>query len=218
MKRFLQVACGLALAAAPLAAGPVYLPVALNEIDGAYQRTTEVWVTNPDGAIQGFVVRRISSGGDGTLRTTGDEIGPYYLAPGESRRFDDLVPGGFRGMLELDGATVLHFSAALTSKTLQGLKVSESEIPVLTQADLSPSNEPVLLQGLERAGTTLTTNFGLVNLSHSPNACTVSLRQKDGLLIIQNVNLNLAPLTQAQFDDTFAILGLSVVPEGARAG
>jgi hypothetical protein len=43
------------------------------------------------------------------------------------------------------------------------------------------------------------------------------LRRKDGLLIIQNVALTVQGLSMVQFDDAFGILGLPVVPEGARA-
>jgi len=218
MKKFLQVMCGLALAAAPLAAvGPVYVPTAINEVDGAYQRVTEVWVTNPDSAIQGFVMRRIGTGADGTGRTPGDELGPFYLNPGESRRFTTLVPVGFRGMLELDGASVLRFTGVLTTRTLQGVKVNESELPVLSHHELYPTNDVAVLQGLERLGATKTTNLGFANLGHADTTCAMTLRQKDGLLIIQNVAFNVQALSMMQFDDAFGILGLPVVPEGARA-
>ena len=91
MKRSLLALCTLALAAAPALAGPVYLPAAINETDGAYVRATELWVTNPDTQIQGFVVRYLSDVSDGTVRSDGDETGPYYVAPGESKRFTTLV-------------------------------------------------------------------------------------------------------------------------------
>ena len=218
MKRTLQVLCGLALAAAPLAAaGPVYLPVAINEVDGAYQRVTELWVTNPDSAIQGFVIRNLTTATDGTTREAGDELGPVYLYPGESRRFTTVVPVGFRGMLELDGAPVLQFKGVLTSRTLQGIKVSETEVPVITHKDLHEGNEVVMLQGLERMGANTTANLGVANFSSSDTTCYVSLRKKDGLLIVQNVALSLEPLSMIQFDDALGILGLLVVPEGARA-
>lgn len=216
MKRTLLAVCGLALAAAPLAAGPVYVPVALNETDGAYRRTVDVFVTNPDSSVQGFVVRYLAASTDGTTREDGDEIGPFYLVPGETKRFNDLVPAGFRGMLELDGATMLQLKGALTARTLQGVKVSEAEVPVLTQYELVSPGQVVFLQGLERFATTITSNVGFVNMGHSPATCHVAVRAKDGILIVQNVTIPLAALSQYQFDDTLAILGLSVVAEGAR--
>ena len=218
MKRFIQVLCGLALAAAPVAAtGPVYVPLAINEVDGAYHRTTEVWVTNPDSVVQGFVMRRLATATNGTTRAAGDELGPFYLAAGQSIRFTTLVPIGFRGMLELDGATSLQFRGALTTRTLQGVKVSESEIPVMSGKELYQGNEIVMLQGLERFGATQTANLGIANFGTATATCAITLRQKDGLLIVQNVAVNLQPLSMIQFDDAFAILNLPVVPEGARA-
>lgn len=217
MKRSLLALAALALAAAPALAGPVYLPGAIREIDGAYVRTTELWATNPDTVIQGFVVRNLAATANGTVRTNGDERGPFYLAPGETKRFTDLVPSGFRGMLELDGAPVLQFSGALTVRNLTGTKVAEAEIPVLDQTELAPAGSTLGLQGMERAGSTVTTNLGVVNLSQTTAACVITVRQKDGLLVIQNVPITLPGLSSVQFDDALAILGLSSVAEGARA-
>lgn len=217
MKLALKALCCLALAAAPLAAGPVYLPVAFNFTDGAYVRSTGLWVTNPDTAVQGFVVRYLPALTDGTTREDGDETGPYYLLPGQTLLVEGLVPAGFRGMLELDGFVGLQFNGALIVKTLQGVKVHEAEIPVLTQADLAVANDTLVLQGLEKVGSATTSNLGLVNMGHASARCYVGLRQKDGLLIIQNAVVDLAPLAQVEFADVFSILGLAIVPEGARA-
>jgi len=217
MKRTLLALCTLSLIAAPVAAGPVYLPGAIHETDGAYLRATELWVTNPDTVVQGFVVRYLAAATNGTVRSDGDETGPYYLAPGESKRFTNLVPNGFRGMLELDGALMLQFNGALTVRNANGAQVGEAEVPVLTQADLALAGSALTLQGWERAGSTLTTNLGMVNLAHNAAHCTVAIRQRDGLLIIQNVPINLAPLSMLQFDDALAIVGQTTVPEGARA-
>ena len=217
MKRTLLALCTLALAAAPVLAGPVYLPAAINQTEGAYTQVTELWATNPDTAIQGFVVRYISGTANGTIRVAGDETGPYYLAPGESKRFTNLVPAGFRGLLELDGATMLRFSGALTTRNLNGTKVAESEVPVLDQVEIAPAGSTILLQGWERSGSTLTSSLGVVNLAHTAAQCTITIRLKDGLLAVQNVPINLQPLTQVQFDDALAVLGLTNVAEGARS-
>ena len=217
MKRTLLALCTLALAAAPAVAGPVYLPAAINEADGGYVRTTEFWATNPDSVIQGFVVRYIAATASGIVRTTGDETGPYYLAPGESKRFTSLVPSGFRGILELDGSPLLQFSGVLTVRGQSGGKVAEDEIPVLDQTELFAAGQTIALQGMERSGSTLTSNLGLVNLSQATTRCTVTIRQRDGLLVVQNVPIDLAPLTSVQFDDALGILGQTSISEGARS-
>ena len=216
MQRTLLALCTLALAAAPVLAGPVYLPGAINEVDGAYVRSTEIWVTNPDVGVQGFVARRIPAGTNGTVRTPGDELGPYYLAPAESKRYSDFVPSGFRGIIELDGAPMLQFSGVLTVRTVNGSKVAEAEVPVLNQLDISAPGSWVALQGWERAGSTVTTNLGIVNLAHSPAVCSVHIRKRDGLLVVQNVPISVQPLSSVQFDDALALVGQVSVAEGAR--
>lgn len=206
-----------ALAAAPLAAGPIYLPIGLHETDGGYVRNTDIWVTNPDTVTQGFVVRYIAQLANGTTRTQGDETGPYYVGAGETKRYSELIPAGFRGLLEIDGAAMLEFNGMLTTRGLQGAIAHESEIPLLTQVDLAPAGGSLWLQAWERSGTTTTTNLGIVNLSQVAAHCTVDVRQKDGLLIVQGVGLDLAPLTVVQFDDALGILGQTTVQAGARA-
>ncbi|MEO7794428.1 MAG: hypothetical protein ABIV06_06600 [Thermoanaerobaculia bacterium] len=217
MKHTLIALATLALAAAPAVAGPVYLPAAVNEVDGAYTRMTDLWVTNPDAAIQGFVVRYLPETSNGTTRVAGDEQGPFYLAPGESKRYSDLIPRGFRGLLELDGSVVLQFSGALTVRNVNGTKVSESEVPVLDQTELVGAGKVVALQGLERAGALVTTNLGVVNLAHSAAHCTITIRHKNGLLAIQNVPVDLPPVSSIQFDDALGLIGLTLATEGARA-
>ena len=105
MKRTLLALCTLALAAAPVLAGPVYLPAAIHETDGAYVRSDRA-LGDQSGYRRAGIRRALPlrQHANGTLRVAGDETGPYYLAPGESKRFTNLVPAGFRGMLELDGA------------------------------------------------------------------------------------------------------------------
>ncbi len=218
MKRLLLAACSLALAAAPAFAGPVYLPVAINEVDGIYQHVTELWATNDDDVVQGFVIRYLTSVTDGTTREEGDEIGPYYLLPRESRRFTNLIPPGFRGMLELDGSATMQFSAELTSRLVQtGQKVAEASLPVLGSQQLGAAGDTLFVQGWERVAATYTTNFGLVNFGHAQANCSVAVRHKDGLLILQGATIVLPALSHVQFDDALGLLGLSNVVEGAHA-
>ncbi|MEO8276105.1 MAG: hypothetical protein ABI639_07780 [Thermoanaerobaculia bacterium] len=206
-----------AAVAAPLVAGPIYLPLALHETDGAYVRNSDLWVTNPDAVTQGFVVRYIAALANGTTRTAGDETGPYYVGAGESKRFSSLVPDGFTGMLEIDGAAILEFNGALTVRNGQGTIVSEAEIPVLTQVDLAAANTKLNLLAWRRSGTTTTTNLGIVNAGAAAAHCTIDVRLRDGLLVVQGVGFDLQPLTLVHFGDALGALGLTTVIEGARA-
>ena len=120
-------------------------------------------------------------------------------------------------MLELDGALLLQFSGALTVRNQNGSKVAEADIPLIDQSEIFAAGSSAALQGWERAGSTVTTNLGIVNLAHSVANCTVTVRLKDGLLAVQNVPITLQPLTSVQFDDALAILGISNATEGGRS-
>ena len=201
---------------APLSAGMLYVPVGLNESGATSIRNTELWVTNPsDAAVIGFYARFIPSLSDGTL--IAGETPVYYVLPGQSLRFTDLVPQGGRGMIEIEGSPELIVTARLAPQAV-GFDVDPEpvDVPVLGSKDLIPAGGAAWLQGFERAGTTRTSNLGVANLAHVANNCTVDVRQADGLLILQNVGFKLPPLSMAQFDDAFALLGLTNVAWGAR--
>ncbi len=218
MKRSLLLLCCFALAATPVLAGPVYVPLAIRDGGQPYVHVTEVWATNPDDVVQGFVIRYLSSLTDGTTREEGDEVGPFYLMPQETKRFETLVPPGFRGMLELDGSRTMQFSAALTTRLSQtNQKIAEAHLPVLGSDQLAAAGEGLYLQGWERIASNLTTNLGIINFGNVPATCTVGIRQKDGLLVLQGVSLDLPALSHVQFDDAPGLLQLTNVPEGMRS-
>lgn len=206
---------GFALVA-PLSAGLVYVPVGLNESADSTIRNTELWVTNPtDASVLGFFARFIPSFADGTAPA--GEAPARFIAPGESLRFTDLIPQGGRGMLEIEGSPELIISARLAPDAVGFANDPEPvEVPVLGSKDLIPPGGSAWLQGFERSGSTRYANLGVVNLAHTAATCTVDVRQADGLLIVQNVSFPMAPLSQVQFDDAFALLGLTNVAWGAR--
>jgi hypothetical protein len=206
---------GFALVA-PLSAGLVYVPVGLNESADSTIRNTELWVTNPtDASVLGFFARFIPSFTNGTQIT--GEVPARFIAPGESLRFTDLIPQGGRGMLEIEGSPELIISARLAPDAVGFANDPEPvEVPVLGSKDLIPAGGSAWLQGFERSGSLRYANLGIVNLAHTAATCTVDVRQADGLLIVQNVSFPMAPLSQVQFDDAFALLGLTNVAWGAR--
>lgn len=206
---------GIALVA-PAFAGVLYVPIAINTTDDDVTRRTELWVTNPsDTDIAGFFATFIPSLADGTVRDAEPPV--YFVAPGESVRFGDLVPPGGVGMLEIEGSPGLVVSARLVSDVSGFNEMPEpDELPVLGSSNILPAGGTAWLQGFERADDSRFSNLGLVNLSHTTMNCTLDVRHADGLLIVQNINLPLPPLSQVQFEDAFALLPLSYVPPGAR--
>ncbi len=110
----IPVLLGAALVA-PAFAGMLYVPIAVNTTDGDVTSRTELWVTNPsDSDLAGFFATFIPALADGTVRE--GEPPSYFVAPGESVRFGDLVPQGAVGMLEIEGSPGLVVSARLVSE------------------------------------------------------------------------------------------------------
>ncbi len=201
----------------PATAGMLYVPVAINETVGDVVFNTELWVTNPtDGDVLGFFATFLPAGLDGTVRPAGAVPPAYFVAPGQSVRFADLVPGG-GGMLEIEGSPQLIVSAKLTSRvTGFGNDLEPVDLPILTSKNLLPAGTNAWLQGFEKEGGERFANLGIVNLGQVATTCNLDVRQADGLLMIQNVNFQVAPLTRLQFNDALALLGVTNVAWGAR--
>ncbi len=201
----------------PASAGVLYVPVAINETVDNVNRNTELWVTNPtDSAVLGFYAYFIPMGTDGTVRDPNVEPPAYFVAPGASVRFNNLVPGG-RGMLEIEGSPELIVTAKLVSRAIGfGVDPEPVDLPVVSQRNLIEAGGSAWLLGFEKQGTYRYSNLGVNNLGQQTTNCTVDVRQADGLLIVQNVSFQVPALTLLQFEDAFSLLGLSNVAWGAR--
>jgi len=201
---------------APAWAGMLYVPIAVNQTDGDLTRRTELWVTNPSETdVLGFFATFIPALADGTAREGEPPV--YWVSPGASVRFGDLVPQGGRGMLEIEGSPGLVVSARLVTDVSGFAEEPEAvELPVLGSGNILAAGASAWLQGFERVDDSRYSNVGLVNLGHASMTCALDLRHADGLLIVQNINLAMPPLSMVQFDDAFSLLPVSFVPEGAR--
>jgi hypothetical protein len=206
------------VAAAPASAGLLYVPTAFSVNDGDTLRRTELLVTNPsDTAVLGFFARFLPALTDGTQRAGLPEPPVYFIAPGQSARFSDLIPAGQRGLLEIEGSPELVVSARLVSDVVGFNDDPEPvDLPVLSSKNAVAANGSIWLQGLEKEGSLRRSNLGVVNLGFAAATCSLDIRQVDGLLVLQNVTFPLPPLSQVQYDDAFGLLGLNSVPEGAR--
>jgi hypothetical protein len=217
LRRLTLVLLATAFAAAlPAFAGTIYVPVVLNsDSPGGFHRQTEVWATNSQESINGYYTYFIPSFADGTVRTT--ERGLDFLGPFETKQLTNLAAPGATGMLELDGAPAIHFSARIATYDAQQNLVDAVEVPIISSENLEPAGRTIYVQGWEKVGADRVTNVGFANLAQAQNHCTVDLRQRDGLLIVQGVQLTLPALTQVQFDDALSLLGLNAVEAGAKA-
>jgi hypothetical protein len=198
----------------PLAAGVLYVP-AVHEVQGNVVIRTEVWATNPSlNEVLGFYALFIPSLQDGTQRSGDRPV--FFVAPGQSVRFSNLVPPNQTGMLEIEGSPNLLLSARLAVDVIdQGGEPEPEEVPMIGSGTLIPANGEAWLHGLGKQGSQRYTNVGLMNLGHQAATCTVEARRADGLLLVQNVQVSLPPLSHVQFNDAFSLLQLSAVADGA---
>jgi len=215
LRTAILVLLGAALVA-PAWAGMLYVPIAINLNEDGITRRTEVWISNPsDSDLGGFFSTFIPALADGTARE--GEPPAYFVAPGESVRFTDLVPAGGAGMLEIEGSPGLVVSARLVTEVAGFNEDPEPvELPVLGSGNILPAGHRAWLQGMERLDDYRYSNFGIVNLGQSTMNCSLDVRQASGLLIIQNVNIPMPPLSMVQYKDAFQLLPLPYVPTGAR--
>jgi len=202
--------------AAPVFAGMLYVPIAVNRYADGVTNRTEVWISNPsDTDLGGFFSTYLPALSDGTVRT--EEPPAYFVAPGESVRFTDLVPADGFGMLEIEASPGLVVSARLVTE-VDGLnEIPEPvELPVLGSGNILPAGHRAWLQGLERLDDYRYSNFGIVNLGQATMNCSLDVRHASGLLIVQNINIPMPPLSMVQYNDAFSLLPLPYVPTGAR--
>ena len=197
----------LALLAAPIFAGSVYVPYASDVTVGGQQYEIWVWASNdyPDilGLAEHFFIPSFQDGTDRELEST-----QVWLTPGETRVLD-IGGGNVRGMLEIEASSEVHLQARLVpvgGSPADGQGVS---LPIVSSDNVIPAGEKVHLLGWEREanGALSSSNFGLLNLGHSATECSVDVNKANGEVVIANVILNFAALSHNQFDNVLALLG-----------
>ena len=204
----------LALAAlgAPLAASVTYVPAAMDTTTGGVHLRSEIWVANPDPLTQGVTTYFIGAGTDGTVRPEGDPPVTFVLG-GATALLPTAAPLT-RGLLEIGGAPALSTRATIAS--LSGETVLHRvEMPMLSSRNALDAGATAWLVGLSDDAST-STSVGVINLAKVATTCSASAYGAAGEIYVQNVVFGLPPLTMAQFDDVYALLGQSSVAAGAR--
>src|SRR5262245_55910665 len=104
----------LALCVAPLRAGTVYVPLAVDMTRGGIRFHTQLFVSNEGAERKGFTPYFIASGSNGTIR--GAAQGNVLVDPQKTVFFSDVVQGGGQiGALELDAAPELAIIARMAA-------------------------------------------------------------------------------------------------------
>ena len=195
------------LAVVPAFAGVVYVPFASSLQIGGVQHRTWIWASNHNTGIDGLVEHLfIPTAADGTADRDFIEPTQVWIGVGQSTVIQ--VPRD-RGMLEILASPDVYIHARLVAVGENPQSGQGIALPVISSDNLVPANQDAHLLGLERRddGAAAFSSFGLVNLGHQSAECGVSAFRDDGQVVVEDVILTFAPLSQNQFDHVLGILG-----------
>jgi len=191
----------VAICAAPVVAGTLYLPLAAEQsIDGEHHRTL-LWATNPSSSAKTFSVRFIPTGSAGT----GGEADASHVVPPGATVPIAAVDAGV-GMLEVTGPDELAFIGELNTFGPTGQLIHSTEIPLVGLRNMLASGETAHLLALEREIAGSRTDLGIDNLGTAEASCTIRTFRADGSQILSTVTLTVPALGQRFFPDAFGIL------------
>ncbi|HEY0781543.1 MAG TPA: hypothetical protein VGE98_03745, partial [Thermoanaerobaculia bacterium] len=189
---------------APLFAGEVYIPFASNQSVGGVLYKTSVWVSNPGPTERRFTTMFVTAETDGSKAVPAP--GSISVSAGGTVLLG-AAPNGTSGILEISGAPQLVVNARLDAIGANGVVLSSTDMPPVTQTNVLAANSVAQLQGLKRTADGTVTDFALLNLSRAAAQCTVKSFRADGTAITAPVVLSLKPLSQRQFNEALAVLG-----------
>lgn len=208
MKRFSFLAALLGLAAGPLSAGTVYVPLVKQQA-GNRTFATKVWVANTGDTDRRLNAVFLPVFTDGTQGR--GAVDSRSVAPGQSLQITGLSPTGAQGMLEISGAPQLAITAALEGVSPA---TASAHVPVISSENRVAGGKTASLLGLERSANGTVTHLGIVNLAHRTQTCSVQAFLAGGRQI-GSVSIPLPPLSLSEFPDALGILGQAAVT-GAR--
>lgn len=214
MKRpLVQGLAALALVAlagiAPVQAETVYVPLAVQEQSHGTLYRTEVSVTNPSAAPLRFTTVFLPAQ-DSKARRAGASA-PVTVPAGGSFVLRAVAPAGQAGVLEISSASPLAATARL--KALRGGRlVSETDVPVISAADLLAAGETALLDGIAAGAAQ---RLGVLNLSDAVANCSAAAYGADGSLLGEAPALTVAPRSHLSYEGSLTALRRAPL-DGAR--
>ncbi|MEM7051931.1 MAG: hypothetical protein AAF604_19850 [Acidobacteriota bacterium] len=202
------VVCCAFLLAAPVWADGVYVPVASGTpIDGETIRTN-IFVTNEGAEVRRFRTRFVPTNTDGTPPENEEEVGTLMsINPGATVRLQSIVPDGATGMLELDSAPQLSFSAQLERVTPDGFSVATGTMPIVGRDQVANAGETRRVLGLKRSQAGARSDVGVISFGTEPAQCDLTLYRSDSTRIQQTAVIVVPPLGHRHFDGALGILG-----------
>lgn len=193
----------LAGLAAPGFAGTVYVPVVASLESNGVQYETRVSITNGGPGRAEFHIYFIEADTDGTVRPN-DEGQAILLNPGAT--FETTVDHALVGLMEISGDPDLVYHARLVGLD-GGSELLGVQLPIITGANVAPAGSKAYLQGWLQDATHMAT-FGIINLGQEATNCTVDVRRKGGVPLVQNVVVPVKPLSHIHLgEDIVGLLG-----------
>lgn len=201
----------VALAAPPLPAAEVVIPIASSKMVDGLTYTTRVWVANPGDTAQTFTASFYAAGADGTA--TPPASSPQTAPPGRTLVYAAVAGGdGTTGMVAVQSSAPLLVTARLETRSGQQL-LGAVDVPTLTAATAFAAGATAGLSGLERGGGAATSDLYLFNLDGAAAQCTVKVVRADGNVILGAAELGLAPRQRRDFSDVLGTLGGGAVSD-----
>jgi hypothetical protein len=201
----------LAAAAAPVAAGNIFVPLAAQFSSGGATYATKVWVSNPDQATRRFSTAFIPQDTDGTGQLTPSDT--IAVAPSGTAVLASAAPDGQSGLLRISGAPQLVIGARLEVTDASGNVLGGAAIPSISQDNALAAGAFLELQGLQRGPGGTVTDFSLVNLDGKTAQCTVAAFGSDGPVLAAPATLSMLPLSRRNFADVLGILRVQALAD-----
>jgi hypothetical protein len=201
----------LAAAAAPVAAGNIFVPLAAQFSSGGATYTTKVWVSNPDQVPRRFSTAFIPHGTDGTGQLTPSDTAA--VAPSGTAVLTGAAPDGQSGLLRVSGAPQLVVGARMEVTDSSGNVLGGATIPSISQDNALAAGAFLELQGLQRGAAGTVTDFSLINLDGKSAQCAVAVFGADGPALAPPATLSMLPLSRRDFADVLGILRVQTLAD-----
>jgi len=203
----------LAVLAAPLWAGTVYVPLVVDQVreEGTLVQTEILLTNNSPFETKSFTYYVIPTFSDGTDRP--DDSGTdILLQPRSTFILQELVEPGEVAMVEIDADPEISVAARLNAVDAEGTPTLGTRTPVVSSDNLTPAGQPAYLQGWDRVGELVETDFHLVNLGQVETNCTASVIGPQGA-IVEDVPISQPALSQRSVPDVLGFLGLGTAED-----
>src|SRR4029079_3816299 len=189
-----------ALAATPLSAGVVYVPLPGYQTVGNFAVEPRILVSNQATNDWAYRPLLLAAETPGTAQT---DPGPYSPV-GAGKTLELLPPPGHRGLVQFVSAPQLVWSARLVR--LGDPESQGSFLPVITSENAAAAGSDIHLQGWDRTNASLT-DLMLVNLAETSSQCTIAVYRAGGSQIGSTAAVTVQPLSSRIFTDTIGMLG-----------